>query len=278
MSAAILVIEDDPASLDLITYLLTAHGYRASAAVRGDDGLVRAREQRPDLVLCDIQLPGMDGYEIAAQLKSDESLCTIPLIAVTAMAMVGDRDKVLAAGFDAYISKPVDPQTFIAQIEPFLWSSRSMTLAVHAPAGDVKKAAPAYRGTILVVDDSAVNVELKRSIFEPLGYRILAACTVADGLLQARERDLNLIILDIGLPDASGLDFLRRLQSDAQVRDIPVVIITSTHAQSNIRREALALGAKRFLIRPMDSRQVLREIEACLAETQGGVHARDSRR
>lgn len=278
MSAAVLVIEDDPASLDLMTYLLTAHGYRATAAVRGDDGLAQVRQQRPDLILCDIQLPGIDGYAIAAQLKSDESLRTIPLIAVTAMAMVGDRDKALAAGFDAYISKPVDPQTFIAQIEPLLWPLRSAALRVHVPASDVKKAVPSYRGTILVVDDSAVNVELKRSIFEPLGYRILSACTVADGLRQAREPELNLIILDIGLPDASGLEFLRRLHADVQVRDIPVVIITSTHAQSDIRREALALGAKRFLIRPMDSRQILREIEACLAETQGGAHARDSGR
>lgn len=278
MSAAILVIEDDPASLDLMMYLLTAHGYRASGVTRGDDGLAFVRQQRPDLVLCDIQLPGIDGYTIAAQLKADESLQQLPLIAVTAMAMVGDRDRVLSAGFDGYVSKPIDPQTFVAQIEPFLNLSPPAVLQVPPLACATPAAPPVYRGTILVVDDTAVNVDLKRSILEPAGYRIVAAQTAADGLRQAREQDLRLIILDIGLPDASGLEFLRRLHADVQVRDIPVVIITSTHAQSNIRREALALGAKRFLIRPMDSRQVLREIEACLAETQGGAHARDSGR
>lgn len=120
MTTRVLVIEDDPASLELMFYLLSAHGYATATAERGDDGLASIRSLRPDLVICDIQLPGMDGYAIAAQLKADAALRTVPLVAVTALAMVGDREKVLAAGFDAYVSKPIDPSSFIAQIEPLL--------------------------------------------------------------------------------------------------------------------------------------------------------------
>jgi CheY-like chemotaxis protein len=120
VQATILVIEDDPPSLELMTYLLNAHGFTTLTADRGDDGIAMARRERPDLIICDIQLPGVDGYEIARLLKSEESLRSMPLVAVTALAMVGDREKVLAAGFDEYVSKPIDPATFVALIEPLL--------------------------------------------------------------------------------------------------------------------------------------------------------------
>jgi two-component system cell cycle response regulator len=118
MMKRILVIEDDPASLELIYYILSAHGYTTRTASRGDDGLAAVLSDPPDLVICDIQLPGLDGYTIAARLKSDSALKCVPLVAITALAMVGDRERVLAAGFDAYISKPIDPMSFIGQIEP----------------------------------------------------------------------------------------------------------------------------------------------------------------
>jgi two-component system, cell cycle response regulator len=120
VTGRILVIEDDPSSLELMSYLLTTHGYVTTTAARGDDGLAAVRNHPPDLVICDIQLPGLDGYAVAANLKADEQLRSVPLVAVTALAMVGDRERVLAAGFDAYVSKPIDPSTFIAQIEPLL--------------------------------------------------------------------------------------------------------------------------------------------------------------
>ena len=120
MIARILVIEDDPASLELISYLLCAHGYATTTASRGDEGLAAAQAMRPDIILCDVQLPGLDGYAVAAQLKADDALKSVPLVALTALAMVGDRERVLAAGFDAYVSKPIDPLHFVEQIDPLL--------------------------------------------------------------------------------------------------------------------------------------------------------------
>jgi CheY-like chemotaxis protein len=120
MSARILVVEDNPANLDLMIYLLRAFGYQPRVAQRAEEGLLLARAERPDLVVCDIQLPGADGYDVARWMREDPALCRVPLIAVTALAMVGDRDRVLAAGFDGYVSKPIDPETFVSQIECFL--------------------------------------------------------------------------------------------------------------------------------------------------------------
>lgn len=118
--ARILVIEDNPASLELMCYLLQAFGHRVYTATDGERGESVAREQMPDLIICDVQLPVVDGLELAHRLAEDTQLSRIPRVAVTALAMVGDRDKVLAAGFDGYIAKPIVPETFVGQIEAMI--------------------------------------------------------------------------------------------------------------------------------------------------------------
>ncbi len=136
MLASILVIEDNPANLELMSYLLSAYGYSPHTATDGAEGLRIADRGAFDLIICDIHLPQTDGYEVARQLKSDPGRRAVPLIAVTALAMVGDRDKVLAAGFDGYISKPIDPETFVRQVEAFLWLDKRTSLPPRpAPAG-----------------------------------------------------------------------------------------------------------------------------------------------
>src|ERR1700722_11045082 len=100
METRILVIEDDPPSLELMGYLLRAFGYTAITVGSGENGLESAHADSPDLMLCDIQLPGIDGHHVARELKAHPILSKVPLVAVTALAMVGDRDKVIASGFD----------------------------------------------------------------------------------------------------------------------------------------------------------------------------------
>lgn len=118
--ARILVIEDNAANLELMTYLLTTFGHTVANATEGAAGIASARRERPDLVVCDVQLPHIDGYDIARCLKRDPDLARIPLLAVTAFAMVGDRDQAMAAGFDGYIAKPIDPERFVGQVESLL--------------------------------------------------------------------------------------------------------------------------------------------------------------
>jgi CheY-like chemotaxis protein len=127
----ILVIDDNPASLELMTGLLRAGRYEPLAAEDGEKGLALAKSGRPDVVICDIHLPRMDGFEVVRRLKSDEKTRAIPVVAVTAFAVGGDRDRALAAGFDGYIGKPIVPEAFVSQVEQFL-SSR-------IPAGETEK-------------------------------------------------------------------------------------------------------------------------------------------
>jgi CheY-like chemotaxis protein len=117
--ARVLIVEDNPANLAPMEYLLRAFGYTVLTARDGDEGIAVARRERPDLILMDLQMPKVTGSQAAKQLRSDPTLAA-PIVAVMAFAMVGDRDRVLAEGFDGYISKPIDPETFVAQLEAFL--------------------------------------------------------------------------------------------------------------------------------------------------------------
>ncbi len=122
MKARILLIEDNEQNRYLLTFLLEQRGHEVVPAVSGSLGLELAAKVSPDLILLDIQLPGMDGYAVARALKSDPRLKSIPIVAVTSYAMVGDREKVLAAGAEGYIEKPINPETFVAEIDRFLRS------------------------------------------------------------------------------------------------------------------------------------------------------------
>ncbi|WP_395407006.1 response regulator [Pseudoduganella sp. UC29_106] len=112
VSARILIIEDNPTNMELMVYLLRAFGYQPLMAHDGEEGVEAARRERPDLIICDVHLPKLDGYGVVSRLKQDPQLRTIPTLAVTALAMVGDREKLLAAGFDGYIGKPIEPGYF----------------------------------------------------------------------------------------------------------------------------------------------------------------------
>ncbi len=120
MNANILLIEDHYDNTLLMVYLLVQSGHHISSADTGEEGLEMALSADFDLILCDIRMPGMDGYEVARRMKSNPQLHNVPLIAITAQAMAGDREKILASGFDGYLSKPISPHSFIQQIESFL--------------------------------------------------------------------------------------------------------------------------------------------------------------
>lgn len=114
--ARILIVEDNPANMKLATFLLTSAGHVVLSAGDAETGLTLARVERPDLILMDIQLPGMDGLEATALLKGDATTRAIPIIALTALAMKGDEERIRAAGCEGYIAKPMRYQELLATV------------------------------------------------------------------------------------------------------------------------------------------------------------------
>ncbi len=120
MKTTILLIEDNAQNSYLTTFILESNGFEVLSVEDGAKGIALAKETKPKLILLDIQLPVMNGYEVATQLRKIPSLNDVPIIAVTSYAMTGDREKCLAAGCNGYIEKPINPETFISEISEYL--------------------------------------------------------------------------------------------------------------------------------------------------------------
>lgn len=248
-----------------MSYLLKAFGHYPLTAVNGAEGLEAAERERPDLIICDVEIPEINGLEVARRLKKDPTLRETPLIAVTAFAMVGDRERVLAAGFDGYISKPIAPEQFVKQVETFLPEAKIANLEM--PVRDtinVEIAFPKSRATLLVVDNMPVNIDLFRSILEPSGYRVFSAANVDEGLRLARQTKMDLIVSDVHMPGKDGYAFIQAAKADPLLRPIPFMFLSSTMERSGEGQEGLELGADRFIMRPIEPEALLNEIELIL--------------
>lgn len=117
MKGNILVIEDNEQNLYLVRFILEKNGYEVHAAMDGRTGIDMADQLKPDLILLDIQLPVMDGYSVARNLRSNPNVSGVPIVAVTSHAMVGDREKAMSVGCNGYIEKPINPETFMSEVE-----------------------------------------------------------------------------------------------------------------------------------------------------------------
>jgi len=270
--ARILVIEDNPINLELMTYLLSAWGHTPLVATDGDAGLALARSARPELVVCDIQMPGIDGYEFARQLRADPRLRDLPLVAVTAYAMVGDSEKARAAGFDLHIAKPIDPERFIAAIAGLLPGPDAL------PPAPVETAAPPWPGTpigaalrapragltLLLVDDQPANLEFKVSLLEPAGYRVIAAAGGAEALAALQAQPVDLVISDVVMAHGSGFELLAAIRADASLCGLPFLFLTATARDPGSQAHGLALGAVDYLLRPIEPQPLLATIRSAL--------------
>ncbi|HNW65160.1 MAG TPA: response regulator [Piscinibacter sp.] len=264
--ARILVIEDNPINLELMTYLLRAWGHEAISATDGQAGLDVVRADPPDLVVCDIQMPGLDGYEVARALKADAALARVPLLAVTAFAMVGDHDRALRAGFDGHFSKPIDPAQFMAELARFLPGVPAAPKPSPAPPpGEIAVQRPirpelcamAPGLVVLMVDDTDANLAFKVSLLEPAGYQVLTAGGGEQAFELARTRHVDLILSDVVMHEGNGFELLERVRSDVVLHAMPFIFLTATARDDASRDHGLALGADAYLVRPIEPESLL---------------------
>lgn len=265
----LLVIEDNPANLELMRYLLVAFGYEVVTCDDGQRGVELVRDQHFDLVVCDVQLPGLDGYAVARELKADPDLQRVPLVAVSALAMVGDRDRILGVGFDGYLSKPIEAETFVGSIESFLPPERRQartTAPGHAPSAPyVAQVEPGNPiGAVLAVDDVEENLDVVSSVLVPSGYRVYTACSGAEALAILAQTSIDLIISDLHIKGEEDFDFIRQVKADAALAKIPFVFLSATSKKASVARLGIREGAVRFLLRPIDPEVLLQEVRRCL--------------
>lgn len=268
--ARVAIIEDNVPNLTLMAYLLTAAGHAPMGYRDGRSGLDAVRRDAPDLVLCDIQLPQLSGYGIAEALRADPATRQVPLIAVSALAMRGDRERALAAGFRGYIEKPIQPELFVTQVEAFLPAALRKggiaTAGTAGTAGTPAPAAPAREAQtgplILAVDDVVGNLSLIEAIFQGAGFRVRCARDIGTALDVMRAERPDVVLSDLHMPGGGGITLRRATLGDPALARIPFVFISSTGVEAREREQARDIGVTQVLERPMDPQQLLNLVKA----------------
>jgi two-component system, cell cycle response regulator len=262
MTAQILLIEDNEASLTLMRYLLQGSGYKPIVAKDGEEGIEVLGSCIPDLIVSDLEMPKVDGYQVCRHVKAHPELKKVPILAVTAFAMVGDRDRIMQAGFDGYLTKPLEPQNFVSQVEAFIRPERRSFKSDTPDYGPSESDFPETptRETILVVDDSIVNRDLIVSTLVPFGYNVLVASEPKGARDQASKHLPSLVLTDFHMAPHNALDLLTWFRSDPRLRAIPVIVISASFGDATEGQRSLDLGAARTLNRPIEPDKLLAEI------------------
>jgi signal transduction histidine kinase/DNA-binding response OmpR family regulator len=201
----VVVVEDDRRSFDLLRVYLEATGARVVSARDGEEGLDTVRRLSPAGVILDILLPGIDGWEVLAQLKADPWTAAIPVIVVS---MLDERGRGFTLGAAEYLVKPVSKDQLLA--------------ALYRAA-----AMPERKHTVVAIDDDPLAIELVRASLEPEGWTVLGAATGQEGLALIRERQPSAVLLDLLMPGMDGFEVVEALRADPDTKSVPVVILTS---------------------------------------------------
>ena len=211
MSRKILVVEDNEQNRILMRQILKYHGYALLEAADGAAGLAMAREHMPDLILLDLQMPVMGGFAVIQELRKTPELNKLKVIAVTSFAMKGDREKALAAGFDEYVTKPIDTRKFIEIVKSFLPDD---TPVLKKPV-------------ILCVDDEPANLKLLENILVPRGYEVVSVASGEDALRKIKTLAIDLVLLDLMMPGMDGLQVSRKIKENKKYRNVPIIMLTA---------------------------------------------------
>ena len=201
----VVVVEDDRRSFDLLRLYLEAAGVRVVGARDGEEGLDTVRRLSPAGVILDILLPGIDGWDVLAQLKEDPTTAPIPVIVVS---MLDERGRGFALGAAEYLVKPVGKDQLLA--------------ALYRTA-----ALPGGKRTVVAIDDDPVAVELVRAALEPEGWTVLGAATGQEGIDLTRGQLPSVVLLDLLMPGMDGFEVVEALRGDPATASVPVVILTS---------------------------------------------------
>ncbi len=240
----VLLVEDNEMNRDMLSRRLGKRGYEVEIAIDGKQGVARALAGDIDVVLMDMNLPELDGWEATRQIRADPKGASLPIIALTAHAMSGDRDKAIEAGCNDYDTKPVDFDRLLAKI------GAAVRAREPAPAAPAPSAPPAP-SHILVVDDVADNRDILKRRLEKEGHRVTVAENGRQALERAGAEPMDLVLLDILMPELDGHETLARLKGDAATRDIPVIMISALDDVAGIAR-CVAAGAEDYLTKPFD--------------------------
>ncbi len=259
MSARILVVDDVQANVRLLEARLKAEYFDVRTARGGEEALQIARSERIDVVLLDIMMPGLSGFEVCKELKSDAKTAPIPVVIVTALDSREDRVRALECGADDFLTKPVSEVALFARVkslarlkattDELLVRASAMKSVGIDPSAILTREVP-VKGRVLVVDDHASTVDKAKAALGP-NCVMETAGTADEALAIAGSKDFDLIITSRRLPGTDGLRLCCDLKSIDRSRFTPILMVTEPDDLEALRR-ALEMGVNDYVLRPID--------------------------
>ncbi len=266
MTARILVVDDIPANVRLLEAKLKAEYFEVLTASDGPAALEATQAQAPDLILLDVMMPGMDGFEVARRLKADPKTRHIPIVMITALTDTSDRVRGLEAGADDFLSKPVNDVALFARVRSLarLKVMIDELRVRHATTGQLEIADEgpldaeddAANGHILLVESVDLLAEKLAARLSAAGHEVQRATSSAEALERSREQGLDLLMVSLHLAGEDGLRLCSRFRSQDQTRHVPILLILDEDELEQLAK-GLELGVTDYLIRPIDHNELL---------------------
>jgi two-component system cell cycle response regulator len=271
MTAKVLVVDDILSNVKLLEAKLSAEYFDVVTAYSGQECLGKVAATNPDIVLLDVMMPGMDGFEVCRRLKSDPITAHIPVVMVTALDQPSDRVAGLEAGADDFLTKPVDDSALFARVRSLVRlkmmteelrgrETTGQEMGLIDPAEVMIDAN--HSGRILLIEDRAESVAWFMSALKP-DHDVTAVDTFEETLVRVKGGDPDLVIVSLGMRGFDGLRLCSQLRSLPEGRNVPILVIVSEGDRRKLT-QALEMGVNDYLNRPVDKNELVARVRTQL--------------
>lgn len=266
MSARVLVVDDILPNVKLLEAKLSSEYYDVLTATSGEDALKRVEEDSPDLVLLDVMMPGMDGFEVCRRIKSNPMVAHIPVVMVTALTDSQDRVRGLEAGADDFLSKPVNDTALMARVRSLVrlkmtvdeWRVREITanqLGVSDNEMNLMNQ-PVENANILVIEDQFFEADKLTATLQRDNDTVIHVESGAQAMQTIGKSNFDVIVVSLNLKNEDGLRLCSHLRSNERTRAIPIVMIATDEDMDRVAH-GLEIGAHDYVMRPIDRNEFL---------------------
>ena len=271
MTARVLVVDDILSNVKLLEAKLTAEYFEVISAFNGQECLAKMEEGAPDIVLLDVMMPGMDGFEVCRRIKSNPKTAHVPVVMVTALDQPSDRVAGLEAGADDFLTKPVDDAALFARVRSLvrlkmmtdelrMRESTGQGMGLIDPAETLTDTTQS--GRILVIEDRAESVAWFASALTP-AHEVSSADTFEEALVRVKGGDYDLIVVSLGMRGFDGLRLCSQLRSLPEGRHVPILVVVSDGDRRKLT-QALEMGVNDYLTRPVDKNELVARVRTQL--------------
>lgn len=266
MSAKILVVDDIAPNVKLLEAKLAREFFRVITAMSGPEALEKAKAEKPDVILLDIMMPGMDGFEVCERLKADPETQNIPVVMVTALTDISDRVRGLEAGADDFLSKPVNDLALMSRVRSLIrlkmtadeWMLREETAAQFGTMNhDVNwREVDTNEAEILLVESNAMEAQRLVESLQRDHHKVTVVANGARALELAEQTNYDVILVSLNLDGEDGLRLCSHLRLDGITKSVPIIMLAEEHDMVRVATGLEFNGAHDYLLRPIDRNEL----------------------